>query len=197
LSADFKKALLENKINLELSSAYDHWQNGFAVRSIRDICTMARCLLEYGGVARDMWGWAVRYAVYIQNRIVHKGTDKSPYEMRYHREPELDRLKVFGCTAYVTRDKEDSAFVKDTKLDPRGISGTFIGIAEDGNERQEGSIKGYVVWSLETGARIITSQQVTFDESQFPKVMGVTEWEFLHRKMPSYHLSHQFRHRRD
>jgi hypothetical protein len=35
-----------------------------------------------------------------------------------------------------------------------------------------------VVWSLETGARIITSQQVTFDESRFPKVMGVTEWEF-------------------
>ncbi len=81
LSADFKKELLENKINLELSSAYDHWQNGFVERSIRDICTMACCLLEYGGVARDMWGWAVRYAVYIQNRIVHKGTDKSPYEM--------------------------------------------------------------------------------------------------------------------
>ena len=90
----------------------------------------------------------------------------------------MTRLRVFGCTAYVPRDKSESAFIKDPKLDPRGITGCFLGMAEDGGERQQAAIKGYVVWSLETGARIITSAQVSFDESRYPRLMGVTEWEF-------------------
>jgi hypothetical protein len=71
LSEAYKQELRNNNINLECSSAYDHWQNGYAEKLIRDICNMARCMLEYGSVARDMWGWAVRYAVYVQNRLVH------------------------------------------------------------------------------------------------------------------------------
>jgi hypothetical protein len=63
-------------------------------------------------------------------------------------------------------------------LDPRGITGCFLGMAEDGGERQQAAIKGYVVWSLETGARIITRAQVSFDKSKYPRLMGVTEWEF-------------------
>ncbi len=178
MSEDFKAEIKKNGISLEYSAAMDHFQNGYAEKCIKDMCTMARCMLEYGGVARDMWGWAVRYAAYVMNRLVLRNMKVSPYEMRYHCEPEMDKIKIFGCAAYVARDKNESDFIKDPKLDPRGISGTFIGIAEDGGEIQGGAIKGYVVWSLETGARIITSTQVSFDESRFPRIMGVTEWEF-------------------
>ena len=102
LSQAYKDELEKHKIRIEYSCAYDKFQNGYAEKLIRDVCNMARCMLEYGSVARNMWGWAVRYAVYIQNRIVHRGMQVSPYEMQHQREPELDRLKVFCCTAYVS-----------------------------------------------------------------------------------------------
>ena len=139
---------------------------------------MARCMLDYGGVARDMWGYAVRYAVYVQNRVVHTNMKMSPYEMRYGEIPDMNRLKVFGCTAYVARDKKETDYVKDSKFDPRGVEGCFVGVADDGNETLGIAIKGYIVWTLETGPQTITSMQVTFDETRYPKLMGITEYEF-------------------
>ena len=78
----------------------------------------------------------------------------------------------------MARDKKETDFVKDTKLDTRGAKGCFVGIAEDGGEIQGAAIKGYIVWTLETGPRTLTSTQVRFDETRYPKLMGVTEWEF-------------------
>jgi len=178
MSEAFRAVLRKKEIRLQCAAAHDHFQNGRAEKAIQDICRMARCMLNYGHVARDMWGWAVRYAVYIQNRLVRSDSGFSPYEMRFEETPDISRLRVFGCTAYVARDKNESDFIIDTKLDPRGAKGCFLGIAEDGQEIIEASVKGYIVWSLETDARVITSSQVTFDETCFPQMLGVTEWEF-------------------
>ena len=178
LSKHYQAEIRRHKIRMECSNAYDHHQNGRAEKLIRDICNMARCMLDFGHVARDMWGYAVRYAAFVQNRLVHTHMDSSPYEMRFGQEPDMSRLKVFGCTAFVTRDKKETDFVKDSKLDPRGAEGCFVGMADDGAEILDIAVKGYIVWTLETGARILTSMQVNFDETRYPKLMGTTEWEF-------------------
>jgi hypothetical protein len=52
-------------------------------------------------------------------------------------------------------------------------------MADDGDNGVH--IKGHMVWTLETGARLLTSSQVTFDETRYPKLMGVTEWVFSMR----------------
>ena len=92
----------------------------------------------------------MRYAAYVQNRVVHNGMDMSPYEMRYGEAPDLSRLRIFGCTAYVARDKKETEFVPDSKLDPRGTMGCFVGMAEDGGDTYGAAVKGYIVWTLET-----------------------------------------------
>ncbi len=178
MSKEYYAELKTQKIRLETSCGYDHWQNGVAEKAIRDLCNMARCMIEYGKVARDMWGYAVRYAAHVQNRVIHGGMYMSQYEMRYGEAPDLDRLRVFGCTAYVARDKRETDFVKDSKLDVRAAEGCFVGVADDGVEIHGAAVKGYVVWTLETGAKTLTSTQVTFDETRYPRLMGVTEWEF-------------------
>ena len=104
-----------------------------------------------------------------------------PYEMRFDETPDLERLKVFGCAAYVTRDKKETDFVKDPKLDPRGAMGCFVGMADDGGEFEGEAVKGYLIWTLETGARMVVSPQVRFDETTYPQLLGVTEWEFSMR----------------
>ena len=178
LSKNYQNELKRQGIRMECSCSYNHHQNGVAEKAIRDICNMARCMLDYGHVARDMWGYAVRYAAHVQNRLVHAGMPMSAYEMRYGEAPDLSRLKIFGCTAYVSRDKKETDFVKDQKLDARGAEGCFVGMADDGAEIQGAAVKGYIVWTLETGARTLTSMQVNFDETRYPRLMGVTEWEF-------------------
>jgi ferredoxin len=67
MSREYYAELKTQKIRLETSCGYDHWQNGVAEKAIRDLCNMARCMIEYGKVARDMWGYAVRYAAHVQN----------------------------------------------------------------------------------------------------------------------------------
>jgi hypothetical protein len=72
----------------------------------------------------------------------------------------------------VTRDKKETNFVVDKKLDPRGAMGCFVGMADDGAEIPGAAVKGYVVWTLETGAKTVTSTQVQFDETRYPQLMG-------------------------
>ena len=67
LSESFRKELSDQMIALECSCAYEHHQNGRAEKLIRDLCTMARCMLSYGKVPRDMWGYAIWYAAFVQN----------------------------------------------------------------------------------------------------------------------------------
>jgi hypothetical protein len=54
----------------------------------------------------------------------------SPYEMRHGEAADLDRLKVFGCTAYVARDKKETNFVKDQKFDTRGAEICLLKLLE-------------------------------------------------------------------
>lgn len=46
-----------------------YYQNGVAVKAIRDIAVKEECMLYHSEASRDLWGWAVRYAVHVQNRI--------------------------------------------------------------------------------------------------------------------------------
>ena len=99
----------------------------------------------------------MRYAAYTQNLLVLSNLSLSPFVMRYGEVPDLTRLKIFGCTAYVIRDKTKSDFILDPKWEPRGITGCFMDMADDGGEASGAAIKGCAAWSLETGARIITT----------------------------------------
>ncbi len=123
-----------------------------------------------------MWGYAVQYAAYVHNCLVHVGQEVSAYGMQHGEAPDLSRLHVFGCSECVTQDKKETDFVKDPKLYPRGAMGCFVGMAD--GEFMGGAIKGYMVWTLETGAQMLTSTQVHFDKTRYPKLMGTTEWEF-------------------
>ena len=46
-------------------------------------------------------GEALFTACYISNRILHKGFDKSPYELLKGRTPNINYFRVWGCIAYV------------------------------------------------------------------------------------------------
>nr|GFC45448.1 zinc finger, CCHC-type [Tanacetum cinerariifolium] len=72
------------------------------------------------------WAEAIRHAIYILNRVPTRAlVDKTPYETLYNRKPNLENLRIFGCTAYA---KITIPHLK--KLDDRSIPLVYLGVEE-------------------------------------------------------------------
>ncbi|GJT42791.1 zinc finger, CCHC-type containing protein [Tanacetum coccineum] len=69
---------------------------------------------------------AVKHAIYILNRVPTRAlVDKTPYEALYNRKPNLENLRIFGCTTYA---KITIPHLK--KLDDRSIPMIYLGVEE-------------------------------------------------------------------
>ena len=58
-------------------------------------------MLKAMNMPKNFWGEAIRHTIYVLNRVPTKAlVNKTPYEALKGRKPNLEHLKVFGCTAY-------------------------------------------------------------------------------------------------
>ena len=67
---------------------------------------------------------ALKTAVYILNRVLTKAVSKIPFELFKGRKPSLRHICIWGCPSEVRTYNP-----QEKKLDPRTISGYFIGYA--------------------------------------------------------------------
>ena len=81
-------------------------------------------MLVSSGLSSNMWGEAILSAYHIQNKVPHKKTGKTPYELWEGRKPNLEYLKVWGCLAKVMLLE-----LKKRKLGSRTCECVFIGYA--------------------------------------------------------------------
>ncbi|KAH0657672.1 hypothetical protein KY289_026420 [Solanum tuberosum] len=85
-------------------------------RRHRHILETARALKFQGCLPDRFWGICIEAVVYIINRIPSIVLDKkTPYELIYHKVPELKHMRVIGCLCYATN------LVKQDKFGPRAI----------------------------------------------------------------------------
>ncbi|GBL78237.1 Retrovirus-related Pol polyprotein from transposon TNT 1-94 [Araneus ventricosus] len=100
---------------------------------------------------KSCWGYAVQTAAFLHNRIPCTSiNDRIPYELKYSTKPDLSKIRIFGCDAYVK--------VADTqrrKLDPKSKKMIFIGY----------SSMGYRVMDPVT-RRVTVSRNVRFVEKK-------------------------------
>jgi transposase InsO family protein len=137
-------------IQLQTSVPYSPSQNGVAERKNRSIVEMAKCMLLDAGLPQQYWGEAVMTAVYLQNRLPTKSTEKTPFELWHDEKPDLSHIRIFGCKAFAFVPKE-----KRTKFDDHATETVLVGYSEQS--------KGYRLLQTATN-RIIISRSVTFDE---------------------------------
>lgn len=79
-------------------------------------------MLIQGDVPKIFWREAVSTAVYTMNQVlVKKGNDKTPYELWHGHTPNVSYLKFFGSRCYIKRDDYIG------KFDPKSDEGTFLG----------------------------------------------------------------------
>ena len=126
--------------------------NGKIERLNRTFKEKVRCILIDSRIDVEWWGYALEYAAFLRNRLPASGKGLTPYELFFHKQPDLSLVRVFGCKAYVRLEKKDAAL---TKLGPQSETGIFLGMEPD--------TKAYRVL---IGTEIRVSRHVVFSEEK-------------------------------
>ena len=140
------------------TSPYSPEQNGAAERAWRTMFERASCMMIDQNIPKSFWSAAIDTACYIQNLLPSTANPdgKSPYEMWCGKPADLDKLKVWGCRAYLHNETRRA-------LDPRATEGIFIGYERDS--------KSYLV--LCPDGKVRASWNVTFDESSRRRTVAI------------------------
>nr|GEY84033.1 hypothetical protein [Tanacetum cinerariifolium] len=129
---EFKNKTLANfldevGITQQFSAARMPQQNGVVERRNRTLVEAARTMLIFANLPSFLWAEAIATACFTQNRsIIHKGFDKTPYEIMNKRKPNIKLFRVFGSRCYLLNDYEDVG-----KLKAKGDIGVFVGYSKE------------------------------------------------------------------
>ncbi|GJU21073.1 zinc finger, CCHC-type containing protein [Tanacetum coccineum] len=152
-SNEFTKHCKEHGIARQLTAPYSPQQNGVVERRNRTVLSTTRSMMKAMKLPLNFWAEAVRHTIYILNRVPTRAlVDKTPYEALYNRKPNLENLRIFGCTAYA---KITIPHLR--KLDDRSIPMVYLGV-------EEGS-KAYRLYDPK-GKRKHVSRDVKFMETK-------------------------------
>ncbi|RVW65982.1 Retrovirus-related Pol polyprotein from transposon TNT 1-94 [Vitis vinifera] len=147
----FAKFLQEHGIVAQYTMPGSPDQNGVAERRNRTLLDMVRSMLSSSKLPKFLWTEALKTAVYILNRVPTKAVPKTPFELLKGWKPSLRHMRVWGCSSEVRIYNP-----QEKKLDPRTISGYFIGYAEKS--------KGYRFYCPSHSIRIVESRNAKFLE---------------------------------
>lgn len=178
----FEARLSEWGIEHKKTPAYTKESNGLIERVNLTLMNKVRSMIMDANLPGYLWGEALKAAVFVYNRIPHKGIDhKTPYEL-YHngRKGEIKQLKRWGSLVYYNNNKQK------TKLQPRTQPAVLVGYTDYPNI--------YEVWDPKVRKRLPT-RDLTILESRFLKQgkdsTSALEMPFLHRDPLSIYIDRQ------
>ena len=122
-SKDFTKLLLEKDIGYipKTTAAFSSAQNGMAEKPNQDLARMMRSLLYGAALGSEYWGYALRHAVYLKNRLPHSSLQyKTPFEIINNKKPDLTNIRVFGSRVHFMHKN------RQKKLDRMDNVGKFM-----------------------------------------------------------------------
>ena len=145
----------------EVTPPYAPQSNGIAERKNRTLLDMVNAMLVSSGLPSNMWGEALYSACHILNRVPYKNFEKTPYELRRKREPNLKYLKVWGCLA-----KVNIPINKKRKIGPKTVDCVFVGYSMHSTTYRFLVVNSEV--SEISNGTIMESRDATFFENIFP-----------------------------
>ena len=116
---------------------------------------MIRCNLIDGKLSKMYWVRAMATANYTSNRITNEKTEKSPFELFFGKKPDLRNFRVFGCTVFMQKRKQQRS-----KLEPRGVKCKFLGYDD--------CSPSYIVQEIDSGGKIHFARNtiIIFNENE-------------------------------
>ncbi|KAL0284885.1 UNVERIFIED_CONTAM: Retrovirus-related Pol polyprotein from transposon TNT 1-94 [Sesamum calycinum] len=147
----FQKFCEEHGIQRHFSVRKTPQQNGVVERMNMSLTERARCLRLNAGLPKSFWAEAVSMACYLINRSPRTSLGgKVAEEVWTGNQINFDRLRIFGCSAYVHVPSDERS-----KLDPKSKQCIFLGYKK--------GVKGYKFWDP-VARKMVISRDALFDE---------------------------------
>lgn len=143
--------LKSHGIQIQLTAADCPQQNGTAERKNRTLMEMTRCMLIDANLSDNFWGEAIATANFIQNRVITRTTNITPYERWNGIKPGINEFHIFGSKCFV-----HVLPAKRGKLDNVAIEMIFLGYDENS--------KAYRCYNTTT-RKVVISRDVRFGTS--------------------------------
>ena len=157
---EFRDVCAQRGIHFDPAAARTPSQNSISESSVRVLEATARCLALESGAPASFWPFMMAAAALTNNCLstaaVGLEGDAVPWQRWHGTAPPLERLRVFGCLAWVNADDRRERRQGD-KFGARGARSTFLGCASEG-----------LAWLCWDGKRIRTSVHVKFQEHRMP-----------------------------
>ena len=101
-AGDFAKWCKTRGITQRFTAKYLHQNNSLIEGAWRDIQNGTRALLLNANLPKYYWPHAIQHYVFIRNRTPRTGRlqGASPFKVLFGIQPNLGKLRVFGCVAY-------------------------------------------------------------------------------------------------
>jgi hypothetical protein len=150
----FSELLSSRGIRHERTSPGSSFQNGKVERAIRTLKAWAGASLAESGLGSAFWVEAMRYAVFVYNRLP-SATRSSPYELAHGHPPSLRFLHPFGCLCF-SRVAQPSK----RRLDKKARAAVYLGPAQTTKD-------GHRILHLDT-KHVAISRNCSFFDLNFP-----------------------------
>ncbi|MDN6612538.1 MAG: DDE-type integrase/transposase/recombinase, partial [Staphylococcus equorum] len=141
--------LYQHHIIHYFSPPYTPQQNGRIERLNRTLIEKMVGAILQARLPPNIWEFAIKHSSWIINNVTHSATGKIPQALWDNTTPNVSDLKIFGCRAYVHQPRQH-------KGGASSITGIFIGMGQIAK-----------TWDILTEDGIITTHNVTFDETKF------------------------------
>lgn len=153
ISERVRKSLNEYGVILKTTCRFSSNQNAKIERKHRTIMDAARSMLFHAGLPKYLWGYAVKYAVNIQNTLPSGRNQLIPCKEMFDLTPNHNEYHEFGCSIFVHIPEQ-----KRKKLDERCETAKFLGF-----DPEKMGIYCY------NGKQILTTRDVVFAKYSRPK----------------------------
>ena len=107
-----------------MTAPYSPASNGVVERKNRTLIVLTNAMLIESSAPLHFLGAATLIACHVSNRMPHKKSHTTNFEMRKEHKPNLEYLRVWGCLAYVRLTNP-----KIPKLGIRATTCSFLGYA--------------------------------------------------------------------
>ena len=155
ISNKFKDFLFKHGITSQYTVCLRPQQNGVTKHMNQTIQEHVVAMLEESHLPPSFLGEAVASYIHVWNCCPTTSlTSKTPYELWYHKKPDVSHLCVWGCTAYIHIQKD-----KHTASGSHMEKCIFIGYPD--------GYKGWKFYNPITKWAVI-SEHAKFDERYFP-----------------------------